>query len=104
MKERNPFAGLGAREPVLRDGLGKAARLRELLQQYGPMRAPQLARLADMPAAHVRHNILHDVRIGRVLREDATYSLAPGWEPVTPLIGRAIALLQRHGYKITKPR
>ena len=106
-----PFTGLGQRSPAI-DPVGEppadapaAERLRWLLTNRGPMRAPQLAAAASLPHSSMVSALLkHDIASGRVTCYRGVYEIEPAFDEIErEEIQAAIALLRRKGYTVTAP-
>lgn len=103
-----PFTGLGARpeRPAAAETptLSRTERLRLALHTHGRCSARTLADKVGLEnSALVGALLKHDIELGRVKYFDGAYELDPDFDMSDRAeIAAAIALLQRHGYKVGK--
>lgn len=103
-----PFTGLGARQErdlAAEPGpLSRTERLRLALHTHGRCSARTLAEKVGLESGALVGALLkHDIKIGKVKYFEGAYELEPDFDMSDRAeIATAIALLQRHGYKVTK--
>lgn len=80
----------------------KAARVRELLRQKGPMSAAEICMEVDYPnTGLVSASMKHDIAIGRLSLTNGLYAVNPDYDAnLHRSIKRARALLRKHGYTV----
>lgn len=83
----------------------KAARVRELLRQNGPMSAAAICLEVEYPnTGLVSASLKHDIAIGRISCSDGLYSINPEYDAeLHRRIALAKALLRRYGYTVEQP-